>query len=181
MIRTEFSPALRKASSRRLFAHRREAAKSVKHVSQSPQPKFFGNGRLREASIVPNLLGRLVSKPSSFHEVAQVEADNHAAWRVALALQVFVAFGHVHLSKFSAGAIDFSQERDFDPAVRAVVQRGRNIFGSVRIELSLAGSLCVILAAVRVTAQNAGPPAPPPGATPSAADTGAARRHACGR
>jgi iron complex outermembrane recepter protein len=42
------------------------------------------------------------------------------------------------------------------------------MFRSVRIELSLGGSVCAIVAAVgAASAQNAGPPAAPPGATPS--------------
>jgi hypothetical protein len=46
------------------------------------------------------------------------------------------------------------------------VQLGGNVFRSVRTELSLGGSVCVIVTAVgAASAQNAGPPAAPPGTT----------------
>jgi len=54
--------------------------------------------------------GRLaVETEAVFHEVVQVEADGSKRTTIAglacfaLASQVFVAFGHVHLSKFSDG------------------------------------------------------------------------------
>src|SRR5215468_12583226 len=104
--RSGFSPSSAKSRFQTPFLPVAGDDKISKHVARSPQREFFGNGGLscfRKSSTVHNLFGRLaVETEAAFHEVVQAEADDIARLAYfALALQVFVGFGHVHLSRFS--------------------------------------------------------------------------------